>query len=399
MSKGRPERATYIGHPMESYERELDRFWVPAFSGSARTSTDGIEAAVEQSASACAEARQRIGVERAFLPADAESALREGLPQARVRRGAASARTPARGQDAAGAGISAQGVRSRRRFDARGHRRRHGPGSTKNELVEALRREEVNRGLTFEYCLITAGTSLNRAPSDQIWREGDILSLNSGGNYKGYIGDLCRMAILGEPDAELEDLLGEVDAIQHGGEKADPSRRARRRRLRRGGGAVRRVAARQFARIRRPRHGPHQPRGAAPHRSRPGALSCPRRRSAAANGMVLSIETTILHPRRGSSSWRTRSRSPKTVAKVSATGRAAGTAAAAGSLGRAKGLIASQPHLSLRGAERRSNPGDRRRPTFRMASAHARRMTATRIPPRRLNGDCLFGWERRWGDC
>ena len=30
--KGDPERATYIGHPMESYERELNRFWVPTFS-------------------------------------------------------------------------------------------------------------------------------------------------------------------------------------------------------------------------------------------------------------------------------------------------------------------------------------------------------------------------------
>ncbi len=44
--KGDPERAAYIGHPMESYERELNRFWVPAFSGSARMSTDGIEAAI-----------------------------------------------------------------------------------------------------------------------------------------------------------------------------------------------------------------------------------------------------------------------------------------------------------------------------------------------------------------
>ena len=69
--------------------------------------------------------------------------------------------------------------------------------------MEALRREEVSRGLTFEYCLITAGTSLNRAPSDQVWHDGDIMSLDSGGNYKGYIGDLCRMAILGEPDASL----------------------------------------------------------------------------------------------------------------------------------------------------------------------------------------------------
>ena len=41
-----------------------------------------------------------------------------------------------------------------------------------------------------------------------------MLSLDSGGNYHGYIGDLARMAILGEPDAELEDLLGEIETIQ-----------------------------------------------------------------------------------------------------------------------------------------------------------------------------------------
>jgi Xaa-Pro aminopeptidase len=41
-----------------------------------------------------------------------------------------------------------------------------------------------------------------------------ILSLDSGGNFKGYIGDVCRMAIQGEPDAELVDLLAEIDEIQ-----------------------------------------------------------------------------------------------------------------------------------------------------------------------------------------
>src|SRR5262249_36143938 len=91
---------------------------------------------------------------------------------------------------------------------------RHKPGATKAELTEALRREETNRGLTFEYCLITAGTSLNRAPSEQVWGKGDILSLDSGGNYHGYIGDLCRMAIQGDPDSELKDLLAEIEDIQ-----------------------------------------------------------------------------------------------------------------------------------------------------------------------------------------
>src|SRR5262249_46240397 len=90
----------------------------------------------------------------------------------------------------------------------------HGPGSTKREITETLRREEVNRGLTFEYCLIAAGSSLNRAPSEQVWREGDVLSVDSGGNYRGYIGDVARMGILGEPDQELKDILAEIDAIQ-----------------------------------------------------------------------------------------------------------------------------------------------------------------------------------------
>jgi Xaa-Pro aminopeptidase len=90
----------------------------------------------------------------------------------------------------------------------------HGPGATKNDIVDALRIEEVKRGLTFEYCLITAGTSLNRAPSGQKLAQGDIMSIDSGGNYKGYIGDICRMAILGEPDAELIDYLGEIETIQ-----------------------------------------------------------------------------------------------------------------------------------------------------------------------------------------
>jgi Creatinase/Prolidase N-terminal domain len=77
--KGQPQSATYIGHPMETYEQELNRFWVPAFSGSARTSTDGIKAAMERLATLAPQAK-RIGIERAFLPADAESALRNDCP-------------------------------------------------------------------------------------------------------------------------------------------------------------------------------------------------------------------------------------------------------------------------------------------------------------------------------
>ena len=175
----------------------------------------------------------------------------------------------------------------------------HGPGATKNELVEALRREEVNRGLNFEYCLITAGTSLNRAPSNQIWREGDILSLDSGGNYKGYIGDLCRMGILGEPDAELEDLLGEVDAIQQAARK--PIREGAR-----GGdiyaSAEKLVRNSQYSNsLEFVAHGMGLISHEAPRLTDRGPVPYPAYDAdlPLEKGMVLSIETTLLHPRRG----------------------------------------------------------------------------------------------------
>jgi Xaa-Pro aminopeptidase len=81
--------------------------------------------------------------------------------------------------------------------------------------MEQLRREETNRGLVFDYVLLTLGSSHNRAASPQAWMRGEVLSIDSGGNYHGYIGDLCRMGVLGQPDSELVDLLAEVDAIQH----------------------------------------------------------------------------------------------------------------------------------------------------------------------------------------
>src|SRR5580658_1663173 len=46
--KGHLDRSSYIGHPMESYERELNRFWVPSFHPSARTGTDGAKLAAAQ---------------------------------------------------------------------------------------------------------------------------------------------------------------------------------------------------------------------------------------------------------------------------------------------------------------------------------------------------------------
>src|SRR5215467_7715657 len=210
--RGKPEDASYIGYRMEAFEKELGRFWTPQVQTTTSTSMDAARLAVEH-IKRLGKGIRRVGVEVSFMPSDAAAVLQDGLegyqfvdaqfPLERLR----AKKTPHELQLLR---ESSDHVVAAMLDTFRACR----PGLTKNEIVETLRRNEVNRGLTFEYCLITAGTSQNRAPSDQRLKHGDILSLDSGGNYRGYIGDLCRMGILGEPDAELVDLLGVIDEFQ-----------------------------------------------------------------------------------------------------------------------------------------------------------------------------------------
>ena len=155
----------------------------------------------------------KVGVEAAFLPWDSAKGLQDGLGNCEI----VDALFPLerlRAQKTKGELAKLREASERVVASMLAVFEGCAPGVTKRDLVDRLRREEVGRDLTFEYCLITAGTSLNRAPSDQRLEAGDIISLDSGGNYHGYIGDLCRMGILGEPDAELVELLGAVDEIQ-----------------------------------------------------------------------------------------------------------------------------------------------------------------------------------------
>jgi Xaa-Pro aminopeptidase len=294
--KGRPEQSTYIGHGMESYEKDLGKFWTPVFQTAGAT-LDSTQLAIDHLRKLAPKVK-RVGVERAFLPADAAELMGRELPEvtfveAHLPLERLRARKTREELDLLRA-ASELVVDSMLAVIAS-----HGPGATKLELVEALRREEVNRGLTFEYCLITAGASLNRAPSDQVWAAGDILSIDSGGNYKGYIGDLCRMAIQGEPDSELEDLLGEVDAIQM----------AARKPIRPGvnGGDIYASAGEVLKRSSRANsiefvaHGMGLISHEAPRLTSHGPVPYPAYdvdRPLEA-GMVISIETTVAHPRRG----------------------------------------------------------------------------------------------------
>lgn len=295
--KGAPDKAAYIGNKMEAYEKQVRHFWVPEMRPASFGTLDAVQSAVEHMRRLGLRPA-RIGIENAFLPADAYDALRAAFPDSKI----------------VDALIVLERLRARKRPDELEKLRAaservidsilavmagHGPGATKRQMVDALRREEVNRGLTFEYCLITAGTSLNRAPSDQVVQAGDIMSLDSGGNFHGYIGDICRMAVLGEPDSELKDLLAEVDAVQQAAMK--PVRHGAL------GNEIYTSAEAVLGRSAHHNHIEFVAHGMGlishevPHLTSKGPVPYPAddAERPLESGMVLSIETTLQHPSRG----------------------------------------------------------------------------------------------------
>jgi len=211
--KGKPETAAYFGCPIENFEKELGKFWPPTLD----LSVVGSKETMAQVARHIAKLGpvRRIGVESGFLPADGEAVLRRGIANADVVDAVFPLERLRARKTAQEIGFLREA--SERVVDAMltTFKQHCVAGASKLEVVEGLRREEVNRGLVFDYCLMTAGTSLNRAPSEQRLAKGDIITLDSGGNYKGYIGDLCRMAVVGgKADAQDVELLGFIEEVQ-----------------------------------------------------------------------------------------------------------------------------------------------------------------------------------------
>jgi Xaa-Pro aminopeptidase len=295
--KGAPEKAAYFGHGMETYQTQIKPFWVSEVNTKSGGSVDVMQKAADY-VRGLTKKPIRIGVELAFIPANSLTTLQKVLPEAQIL-------------DAL---FVLERLRLRKSPDELEKLRlaselvidsmlavikSHGPGATKAELTEALRREETARGLVFDYCLITVGSSHNRAPSDQRWEKGDVLSVDSGGNYHGYIGDLARMGIAGEPDAELEDLLAEIEATQQAAFKP----------ISPGVNGIEIYASAETV-LKKSKlhnhyeflaHGMGLVSHEAPRLTNSGpvpydAYDAQRPLEA---GMVISVETTLLHPRRG----------------------------------------------------------------------------------------------------
>ncbi len=295
--KGAPEKAAYFGHRLEGHQKAVKPFWTTTGETSTGGSVDAIEKGIEHIRRLGLKPKH-VAAELSFLPLDAGTVLRDAFPDAKLT-------------DALFPLERLRNLKSKAELDLlrissdkvieamQAVIANHGPGTTKRELVEALRREEVNRGLVFEYCLIASGASHNRYGSDVKWEKGDVLSIDSGGNYHGYIGDVARMAIQGEPDAELEDLLGDVETVQQAAFKQ----------CRPGvmGGEIYAAAEKEMAKTKNHNctefiaHGMGLVSHEAPHLSSTGPVqySDEDAHRPLEPGMVISVETTIMHPRRG----------------------------------------------------------------------------------------------------
>jgi len=296
-AKGAPEKAAYIGHRLEKFLTQVKALWTRETQTNTAGSVDAMQKAVDYIRKAGL-ATKRIAAEFGFLPYDASLVLRAAFPEAEwldalyVLERQRAKKSPA---ELALLKTASEAVIASMQEVIAGS----APGMSKAEVVEALRRAETNRGLVFEYCLITCGTSLNRAPSAQKWEQGDIMSIDSGGNYRGYIGDLCRMAIQGVPDAELIDLLGEIESIQ----------RAAMRPIR-AGALGREIYAAGRPLVEKSKHHNHLEFLAhgmglvsheAPRLTDRGPVPYPASDADVPleAGEVVSVETTLLHPSRG----------------------------------------------------------------------------------------------------
>lgn len=187
-------------------------FWVPTFEPSTWNTLEPIQLAVahlEESGIST----NRIGIEPSFMPIDAYQVLQASFPNAELHNATGllerlrAVKSPKELEllKRATEKISAAMVATVQAAHE---------GWTKFEIIERLKTEEVKRGLMFEYCFLTLGASHNRAASSQMWQQGETLSIDSGGNFTGYIGDICRLGCLGEPDAEANDALDQVEAVQ-----------------------------------------------------------------------------------------------------------------------------------------------------------------------------------------
>ena len=80
--KGAPEKAAYIGHRLEKFQRELNPMWTPETQTNTWGTVDAMQKAVEHMRKIGLKPK-RIATEFGFLPYDASQVLRAAFPDHR----------------------------------------------------------------------------------------------------------------------------------------------------------------------------------------------------------------------------------------------------------------------------------------------------------------------------
>lgn len=207
--RGAPEDSCYIGAGNEDWATEVDPLWVAETRNVSWGAGQTAECALEWARSRLP-VGARLGVELPYLPAEAYLVLAQGpeLHDATVLLETLRAVKRPHELEIVRWGSTAV-VDAMLATFAESH-----VGESKSQIVQCLRRKETERGLQFCYGLIAAGAEMNRAPSPRRLAAGEVLSLDSGATLDGFVADLTRMALAGDPTPRHEELLAQVEQVQ-----------------------------------------------------------------------------------------------------------------------------------------------------------------------------------------
>jgi Xaa-Pro aminopeptidase len=293
--RSNPEQSFYIGCGLEQQHQDIEPLWVPNIANNQWISADAGRDAARNIINLGLE-RGTIALEMCFIPADTYNALREELPGATFVDALPLLQTFRMVKEPHELNLLRKASENIVKCMTKVMTSTPA-GTTTAEIARNVHLEEIKLGMNFEYCLTAAGPRFNRTPSDSNnWNRGEVLSLDSGANLRGYLGDLCRMAVMGEPTQLMQDLLNEVRTIQ------DTSRKV----IRPGatGEDIYQAALSELEKcdhrdqINFFAHGMGLIQHEAPHLEINGAIPYPaqHRHIPLEAGVVLSVETTLKNP-------------------------------------------------------------------------------------------------------
>jgi len=294
--RGRPEQSFYVGWGDEGWGLSVEEPWVAHSECTAWTAAEAAARAAELLLERVGGSKT-VGLEPPYVSSDASALLTRALPSAefvdacmaldelRAVKSAAEITAMREGADLVAAAMVSV-------FEQMSE------GLCTRDLVERLRQQETRLGLDFDYCLVAAAPDVNRGPSTSPVLANAAVSLDSGAAYEGFVADLARMGIVGAPNALHTELLALVDEVQQ----------AAREQVAAGalGGRIMEAGRERIANMpwperfsmvahgmgRRSHEAPRLNEGKPPypptHRDRPLQA-----------GMVLSIETHVIHPDAG----------------------------------------------------------------------------------------------------